>query len=131
MVTFISLLVGIGYGYGVALYIVSTMLKKNNDIGGEDIKPEVYATAPKYDVRIICRDRSDCVMSTYSSLKQLPQYADPDPLEEVHAIKTSDAPSIVYKKKDPAANAPKILQEQYDIDGDLPAVDIPLFKPRG
>ena len=130
MVTLLSLFVGCAYGYGVALYLVSTLLKKNNDIGGEDIKPEVYAKAPKYDVKIRCSDRSDCVMSTYSSLKQLPQYADPDPNEEVHAIRTSDKPSIVYKKKDPAKNAPKILQDQYDIDGDLPEVDIPLFKPK-
>ena len=130
MLTIVSILIGCAYGYGIALYIVSTILKKNNDIGGEDIDPEIYAKAPKYDTKIICYERSDCVMSTYAYRKELPQYANPDPNEEVHAINTSGAPSIVYKKKDPAKNAPKILQDQYDIDGDLPEVDIPLFKPK-
>lgn len=130
MLTIVSIIIGCAYGYGIALYIVSTILKKNNDIGGEDIKPEIYAKAPRYDVRVICKDRSDCVMSTYSLRRELPQYANPDPNEEVHAIKTSGAPSIVYKKKDPASKAPKILQDQYDFDGDLPGVSIPLFKPK-
>lgn len=131
MLTIVSIIIGCAYGYGIALYIVSSILRKNNDIGGEAIDPELYTKPPKYDVDIICNDRSDCVMSTYAYRKELPQYADPDPREEVHAIRTSDSPSIVYKKKDPEADKPSILQDQYDLDGDLPPVDIPLFKPKG
>lgn len=130
MFTILAAMLAPFVGFGTATFIFATLLAKSNNIGGEKSEPDYYAALYRFDTRIDHINRQDSLSCAMTYRKDLRRYAEPDPEEEVHAITRKEAANMVYKKKPKTSAGPKILQDQYDFDGDLPSVDKPLFKPK-
>lgn len=129
MTTIIAAIVAPFIGFGTVALIFAHLLSKSNNIGGETAAPEYYAAAPKFDTRINGVSRSEVVSCSITYKQELEHYAYPDPDEEVHVITGKEATEVKYKKISKKEKGPKILQEQYDFDEDLPPIDGPIFKP--
>ena len=125
LVIIFSVVFALMTGFGIVTLVLGVMLHGSNNIGDDKSAPfhYSYAVTPRFTM-----SREDCTKEECEeAAKRFKVSFD----EDRYAPSDNDP----VKAFDPAAVkvAPKpgpVLDDQYDIDGDLPSVDKPLFKPK-
>ena len=113
-------------GIGIVLLMFSSMLRSSNDTGRNTYDPKDYNTKVEFGMRAasdLWSDPDGLIKTRVARHKRL--YA-PDPGETVRILSPEELECIRAKSDEDH----EVISDQYDLDGDLPPVDIPLFKPK-
>ena len=120
MATFLAIILAPGLGFGLVCFIFAHLLAKSNDIGDSIGDAAFYTDGVNFDTRMdrISKAEKENFAFTYSRLLER-KYIEPDDAAPVH----------VFTEKDKLSPSKAKSNEQYNIDGELPPIDKPIFKP--
>ena len=113
-------------GIGIVLIMFSSSLSSSNDTGRNTYDLKDYNAKIEFGMCASAGMTSDPEGWLKIRAKSYKRLYAPDPKETVHVLSPEELESIRVTSDKAHVDIP----DQYDLDGDLPSVDKPLFKPK-
>lgn len=111
---------------GIVLLVFSSSLSSSNDTGKSTYDIKDYNAKIEFGMCASAGMTSDPEGWLKIRAKSYKRLYAPDPRDTVRVLSAEELESIRVKSDE----VHEEIRDEYDLDGDLPPVDVPLFKPK-